>query len=134
LLHGYLDGELDLLKSMEIETHLKDCRACAQTAKEIRSLQSVVGPLRFEPGASFERRVRSALRHADGPQPRSRALQWVLAGASLVAAIALVWIVVATLTRESPNEVLAQEIVSSHVRSLMADHLTDVPSSDRHTV
>jgi anti-sigma factor RsiW len=133
LIHGYLDGELDLVKSLEIEAHLEDCHACAQTYKEIRALQSAVRSGRFDPPADLERRLRAALRKESTPDSKPLLIRWrwLVAGISLVAVIA---IIAATLTRESPGDVLAQEIVSSHVRSLMADHLTDVPSSDRHTV
>ena len=134
LIHGYLDGELDLVKSLEIEKHLAQCQACTQNYEGLRSLQSRLSDnaLRFEPPASLEKRLRSSLRsETESPIFRWR---WLVAATSLVAAVAIIWTVTAVFSRPSPDDVLAQEVVASHVRSLMADHLTDVPSSDRHTV
>lgn len=138
LIHGYVDGELDLPKSIAIEEHLRNCHECAQTYKGIRSLRAAISDdaLRFEPSANFEDRLRSALRSESksNPKPGFLRWRWILAGASLVGAVIAVWAIVAIFARPSAGDVLAQEVVSSHVRSLMTDHLTDVPSSETHTV
>ena len=138
LIHGYLDDELDLVKSLEVEKHLQACDACAQTHEAIRSVQSVVGrnDVRFDPPANLEKRLRSALRQKDEPERKSfvNRWRWVVALTSLLIVIGLGWGITAFFNRRYESDLLAQEIVSSHVRSLMADHLTDVPSSNQHTV
>lgn len=138
LIHGYVDGELDLPKSIAIEEHLRNCHECTQTYKGIRSLRAAIGDdaLRFQAPEDFAARLRSALRSESKSdrQPGFLRLRWLLAGASLVGAVIAIWAIASIITRPSAGDVLAQEIVSSHVRSLMADHLTDVPSSDQHTV
>src|SRR5437764_5241872 len=87
LIHGYLDGELDLVKSIEIEKHLGDCEPCTQAYKGMRRLQSIVSDnaLRFEPPASLEKHLRSALRRESKAKPKSPTLRWrwILAGASV---------------------------------------------------
>ena len=136
LIHGYLDGELDLVKSIEIEKHLAQCDACTQNYELLRGLQSRVrdNTLRFEPPANLEKRLRSALRREQEPQSFVFRWRWAVAAASLFAAVVIIWTVATLATRPSPDDVLAQEVVASHVRSLMADHLADVPSSNQHTV
>jgi anti-sigma factor RsiW len=74
------------------------------------------------------------LRYEEQPQPMIFRWRWAIAAASLLAAVIIIWSIASFATRQSPDDVLAQEVVASHVRSLMANHLTDVPSSDRHTV
>jgi anti-sigma factor RsiW len=138
LIHPYLDGELDLVRSLEIEAHLNDCETCAQAYNELRTFHSALSDsaLRFEPPAALRNRIRSALRDESEVTDRSLRLswRWMIPALSFAVLVIVAWAVFALLSRPSTSDLVAQEIVSSHVRSLMEKHLTDVPSSDQHTV
>jgi anti-sigma factor RsiW len=137
LIHALADGELDLVKSIEIELHLQGCQSCARAQEEIRRLKSSMknASLRFAPAANFEKRLRSAVRQEAKEKPWTQPWwRWSMAAASLVVVVFAIWVAVVILNRPASDAVIAQEVVSSHVRSLMAQHLTDVPSLDTHTV
>ena len=140
LIHGYLDGELDLARSLEIERHLRDCQACSQAYQNYQALRSVItaGSLYFKSPVNLQKRIQSSVRKANKAEtkPRMWSWRWLSAGAALAVLAILTWGFLPLLTRPSANDLLTQEIISSHVRSLMADknHLTDVSSSDQHTV
>ena len=144
VIHGYLDGELDLVRSLAVEQHLQVCPVCAQAHREWRSLRTALttDKLYFNIPEGLQQRVRSAVRQAAGVSskvetPRWRwNLNWSAIFAPLAAAAVMLLVAVPLATRHSTEENLRQEIVSAHVRSLMADtaHLTDVASSDQHTV
>jgi anti-sigma factor RsiW len=137
LIHPYLDGELDLVRNLEIEAHLHDCQTCAHAYSELRSLHSAVSDtaLRFEPPAALRNRIRGGVRDQSKVTKRSRlSWRWMIPAVSFVVLVIVAWSLIALLSRPSTSDLLAQEIVSSHVRSMMEKHLTDVPSSDQHTV
>ena len=72
LLHAYLDRELDLVRSMELEHHLAECSDCAREVASFRALQeSVIGAdLRYRAPADFRARLLSELQQAQQPQTR----------------------------------------------------------------
>ena len=138
LIHAYLDGELDLLRNIEIAEHLRDCNACARNLESLRGLQRAVrnSAFRFEPSAGFENRIRAAVRREArvDSRPLATSWRWLSAAALLVCLVVLILGLAMFRKGQSVDELMAQEIVSSHIRSLMPGHLTDVVTSDQHTV
>ena len=139
LVHAYVDGELDLVRSLEVEAHLSDCVACAREQASLHALHTAFGDgaLYHEAPARLERRVRAALRDArraeGGRGFALRRYSW--AGAAAAAVLFLAIIVRGVLPPgPSASELTAREIVDDHLRSLTENHLTDVLSSNQHTV
>ena len=150
LIHGYLDGELDLMNSLRIEDHLRECAGCAQKYRNLQALRSAVrgGNLYFQPSNDLAARLHSSLLEAErSGRPALRSMReapnkvrrwsWQTASA-LAAGLALVALFAYRFapgaSRTSQGDLVVREVLASHVRSLQADHLTDVLSSDQHTV
>jgi mycothiol system anti-sigma-R factor len=159
LMDGYLDGELDPITSQKIEQHLRSCRNCEQAYETHRALVRAIGSAApyYKAPAELRERIQSSLREeiADRPArnvtrdaqplfPRRQPEPWTilfgtpwnwlgLAAAILFAAI-IGWNLLPRLQRPGADQFLATQLIASHVRSLMANHLTDVASSDQHTV
>ncbi len=135
---AHLDGELEVLASMEMEAHLKACPACAQVYANHQALREALSgaALSYRAPVALRRRIRAAL-PSRGESEAAR--PWMLGrwlGLAAAMAVAIILAVVLIPARRGPSidDLLAQEVVSSHIRSLMGAHLTDVPSSDQHTV
>jgi anti-sigma factor RsiW len=138
LLDGYMDGELDLVRTLDIERHLQDCSICARVHAQQVALRSAIrgSALHFTPPAPLERRIRAAVRGVSNADARVWRWSWRRVGLGAAAAgvaIVLGGLVPLWLGTSAPDYAL-QELVAGHVRSLMVDHLTDVTSSDSHTV
>lgn len=136
LVHGYLDGELDLVKCLEIEQHLCACPACKVQYDQVRELGSGIRAhaVYHAPPPALRARVVAALPREPGTSARSPAWAW----GGMAAALALFTLLGLgfglALLQPGADERLAREVVAGHVRSLMADHLMDIASSDQHTV
>jgi anti-sigma factor RsiW len=139
LIDAYVDRELDLVKGLELERHLSECRACSKQHASLLALRSSINAAYYTAPVSLQRRVTSGISKASKTESRARVprvmtWRWIGVAASVALVLVVSWSVVRLSARPSPDEVLTREVVSNHVRSLMVSHIADVPSSDQHTV
>ena len=135
LLHGYVDGELELSRHLDVERHLGECPACARDCKRLEVLRAALRgrSFRFAAPPGLERHIERALRRQDAGG-RGRVLRPLLVAVAAAVVVAAVWGAVVFWPARPAEDRVAREVVASHVRSLMADHLTDFPSSNQHKV
>jgi anti-sigma factor RsiW len=158
LIHPYVDGELEPALAAAVAAHLRQCPGCARLAQEQRALGQAIRTAapRMPAPDHLRARIQDALAaeaalsasappvaaapaiSAAGPAARRAPSPVAWRPLALAASFALAVVTSSGLTayvaRSSGSDRLAQDIVADHVRSLMADHLTDVLSSDQHTV
>ncbi len=136
LLHGLLDGELDAANALACEEHLKACEACHAELLRQRRLREAIAAVgvayRAPPG--LRGRIEASLKQATvaPARPRSRKIApWAASGAISAMAAGLAILAVAPTFGDSQVQ---SQLVASHVRSLLAHHLTDIETSSKHVV
>jgi len=140
LLDSFADGELDLVNHVQVEAHVDECLPCDHAYRNTTALKNALAgeELYFKAPVELRTRIRSSLHEAAEESFWRGLLKWRWMPTMAAAAIVVVALFssLAVLRPSSNSEdLLANEMVSAHVRSLMLDqHTTDVVSTDQHTV
>ena len=140
LIEGYMDEELDPGLHVAVSEHLVDCKRCSETYAQIVEQQSTIRSLApyYTPPPALRESVRQALKEsvAEGEeaQPSNVPWRWMAIAASVLLAASVTWNIDHLPSRAPQRTLIAQNIMASHVRSLIGTHLMDVVSTDQHTV
>lgn len=144
LVHGYIDGELDSESVIAVDQHLQSCLGCKKIYDQYSTLQSTVRKQAsyFTAPPALADRVRANLglaTHAPRKVARPRSNwfqfdQWLQFGTAIATTAAVTWVVALQLNSPSLDEAISEQVIAGYARSVLTSHITDVATSDQHTV
>jgi mycothiol system anti-sigma-R factor len=150
LMTAYIDGELDTASAARIGAHVESCQACREAYQQLRDVQTAVktqathhvapSHLKYRIQTGIQAQIQSQSR-ADRPRvaPVVRKFvnwPWAWINFGVATACSLAFAVMFSFYASAPSmqDRIEDEVVASHARSLMVAHLSDVISTDQHTV
>jgi len=156
-LHRYLDKELDSAGVLAVDQHLASCAACQKVFGVHSALQGAIRKhVRYHTAPdSLADRVRAGIGgNAERPRSASRpawrplripgwlrpggaaaaGANWLQLGSALAATALVSWVAAVQYNTPREDEVMSEQVVSGHARAMVTSRLTDVVSSDQHTV
>lgn len=140
VLTAYIDGEFSAAQSLDFERHLAGCPNCSRMSEEERAMALAVAKLapRFEAPPELRDMVLNSLRDEREKAavlefpPRQKWTTWAVAALAVIGAFVAGTVI--SQRGAGQRDTLSNELVASHVRSMMADHIADIISTDQHTV
>lgn len=136
LLNGLFDGELDAANTLRIETHLTTCTTCGEALHRLQAARDAIaaspGVKHVAPVSLYDRIEKSTFVADPTVQRRPAPVASWLGGGAIGALAASLALMIAIPRVDQPD--LDSQLVGSHVRSLLAQHIVDVQTSNQHVV
>jgi mycothiol system anti-sigma-R factor len=138
-MHGYLDRELDPVLASRIDAHLHACAECTEAYAVQTSLQTAIKSAAeyYTAPAALAARIRAKVGAASAPATPTMKVQrwqWFPLAAAVAATAVITWTTAIQLGTGSRDERLGEQVIAGHARAMLTNHLTEVASSDQHTV
>jgi len=139
LLNPYLDAELMPDEAAEVREHLAQCPDCARARDELAATSHLLqeGLVRYSAPDVLKARIRSALVESEASDSRRQITSplWLRSvAAGFLIAITSSLATYGIVHDRSASNAVRDAVLTSHVRSLMPGHLTDVVSNNTHNV